>query len=143
MPEPPAINCPHTLLKVTLPSGEEWMVDPAGSQYGFRDALLPYERYMREKRCQVVSQPSIYSWTETRDLDYFDTIPQMNVTRRHREGRKLEREARKHFVAFVDANAARELLEGSVVVFESAFGSFVDSLGVHMLGFGRKKFGSG
>lgn len=135
-------DCPHTVLEVRLASNEIWVIDTAGCQYGFQDVLVPYDKYIVDKRCTIVGQPTTYSWTETTDLDHFDTIPMMNVTRRQKEARKLEREARKHFAVFVEKRVEEEVLDGSTAAFRGALDVLVQELKEHMGEFAKRRLKS-
>jgi len=80
---------PHTVLKVgRLFANEAWILDTAGCQYGFREVLVPFEKYLADKSCQVLNEPTTYDATETKDLDYFSTLPFLNRTRAQREDKK-------------------------------------------------------
>jgi hypothetical protein len=88
-------DLPHTVLKVgRLFANEVWIIDTAGCQYGFQDVLVPFEKYVADKSCRISSEPTTYDATETKDLDYFSTLPFLNRTRAQREDKKLERQAR-------------------------------------------------
>lgn len=125
---------PHTVLKVgRLFANETWIIDTAGCQYGFRDVLVPFEKYIADKSCRISSDPTTYDATETKDLDYFSTLPFLNKTRAQREDKKLERQARLHFAAFVNTRVTKDILTGSAAEFTIKFNNFVDELKVHML----------
>jgi len=99
---------PHTVLKVErLFANEAWILDTAGCQYGFREVLVPFEKYLADKSCQVLNEPTTYDATETEDLDYFSTLPFLNRTRAQREDKKLERQARLHFAVFVNTHVSK------------------------------------
>jgi hypothetical protein len=79
VPGPDASEVPHTVLKVRLGlTGETWIVDTAGSQYGFRDVLVPFNKYITNNSGLIVSAPVKYKSTETKDLDYYATLKVMN-----------------------------------------------------------------
>ena len=129
--------CPHTVLKVKpLSSNEAWVVDTAGCQYGFRDVLIPFQKYITDKSCRISSNPTTYNATETKDLDYFSTFPVLNRSRAQREDFKLERQARLHFTVFVDTCVTKDILIGTAAEFTVKFDNFVDELKVHMLNLG-------
>ena len=67
----------------------------------------------------------------------------MNKTRRQREGRELERQARLHFAGFVDTRVDRDILDGSAADFKDAFDRFADELKSHMLEFSDRKLSNG
>jgi len=61
---------------------------------------MPYATYFTSRECRKVREPEIYTAVETKDIDYFLTIPMMSSG----AGRKklmMQREARLHFAAFV------------------------------------------
>ena len=128
---------PHTVLKVgRLFANETWILDTAGCQYGFREVLVPFEKYLADKSCQILNEPTTYDATETKDLDYFSTLPFLNRTRAQREDKKLERQARLHFAVFVDTHVNKDILNGSAAEFEDKLDSFVHELKSHMLNLG-------
>ncbi len=112
---------------------EAWIIDTAGCQYGFRDVLVPFEKYIADKSCRFSSDPTTYDATETKDLDYFSTLPFLNRTRAQREDKKLERQARLHFAVFVHTRVIKDILSGSAAEFTVKFDNFVYELKVHML----------
>ncbi|KAI9774179.1 MAG: hypothetical protein M1839_001881 [Geoglossum umbratile] len=131
IPGPDSSDCPHTVLK-------DWILDTAGCQYGFRDVLVPFEKYIADKACRISSQPTAYDATETKDLDYFSTLSFMNMTRTQQEDRELERKARLHFAAFVNMRVGKDLLDGSDAGFKDKFDSFMSGLNLHMLSLANK-----
>ncbi|KAH8726094.1 hypothetical protein GQ44DRAFT_614593 [Phaeosphaeriaceae sp. PMI808] len=134
VPGPDSRNCPHTVLKVgRLFANEAWILDTAGCQYGFQEVLVPFEKYLADKSCRITDDPTTYDATETKDLDYFSTLPFMNTTRAQREDRKLERQARLHFADFVNRQISRDILNGSAAEFKDKLGSFAHKLKLHML----------
>jgi len=43
-------DMPHTVLKVgRLFANEAWILDIAGCQYGFREVLVPFVKYLADK----------------------------------------------------------------------------------------------
>ncbi|KAF2688905.1 hypothetical protein K458DRAFT_293675 [Lentithecium fluviatile CBS 122367] len=133
VPGPDASDCPHTVLKVgRLFSNEAWIVDTAGCQYGFREVLIPWEKYLADKSCRTVSDPATYDATETKDLDYFATLPILNRIRAQREDIKLERQARLHFAGFVNTHVGGDILDGSAAEFKGKLDGFVQGLKLHM-----------
>lgn len=138
VPGPDARDVPHTVLKVgRLFSNEAWIVDTVGCQYGFREVLVPFEKYLADKSCQIVSDPALYDATETKDLDYFSTLPFLNKTRARREDRKLERQARLHFAVFVNTRLSKDILDGSAAEFRDKLDNFAYGLKMHMLHLGN------
>jgi hypothetical protein len=122
------------VLKVgRLFANEAWILDTAGCQYGFQEVLVPFEKYLADKSCRISNDPATYDATETKDLDYFSTLPFMNRTRAQREDRKLERQARLHFADFVNTQVSRDILNGSAAEFKDKLDSFAHKLKLHML----------
>lgn len=80
----------------------------------------------------MLNAPSIYDWTETKDLDYFSTLPSMNQYLAEREDRESERKERLHFATFVDTQVNGKLLSGSNDEFKDRLDSFVQRLSLHM-----------
>lgn len=112
---------------------EAWILDTAGCQYGFRDVLVSFEKYVADKSCRISSEPITYDATETKDLDYFSTLPFLNRTRAQREHKKLERQARLHFAVFVNTRVSKDMLNGSAAEFKDNLDGFVHELKLHML----------
>ena len=126
------------MLKVgRLFANEAWIIDTTGCQYGFRDVLVPFGKYVADKLCRISSEPTTYDATETKDLDYFSTLPFLNRTRAQREDKKLERQARLHFAVFVDTLVSKDMLNGSAAEFKDKFDGFVYELKLHMLNLGN------
>ena len=129
---------PHTVLKVGRSfANEAWILDTAGCQYGFREVLVPFEKYLTDKSCRIVNKPTLYDATETKDLDYFATLPFLNATRAQREDQKLERQARLHFAAFVNMHVGKDILGGSAAEFKDKSDGFVQDLKLHMMDLGH------
>ena len=138
VPGPDFSNMLHTVLKVgRLFANEAWILDIVGCQYGFREVLVPFEKYLRDKSCRVVNEPITYDATETKDLDYFSTLPFLNKARAQREDAKLERQARLHFAVFVDTHVSKDILDGSAAEFKGKLDNFVHELRSHMLNLGN------
>ncbi|KAH6668648.1 hypothetical protein F5X68DRAFT_52683 [Plectosphaerella plurivora] len=131
-PGPDPRNVPHTLIRVTTPS-EVWLIDSTGCQYGFEEVLVPYHPYFQDKDCKVVIPPTLYDATETKDLDYYKTIPSMNATELQRQNAEQERKDRLHFATYVDQHVSKDILEGSEEVFSKAANNFEADLRSHML----------
>ena len=129
---------PHTVLKVGRSfANEAWILDTAGCQYGFREVLVPFDEYLTDKSCRIVNKPTLYDATETKDLDFFATLPFLNATRAQREDQKLERQARLHFAAFVNMRVGKDILDGSAAEFKDKSDGFVQDLKVHMMNLGH------
>ena len=129
---------PHTVLKVgPWFANEAWILDTAGCQYGFREVLVPFEKYLTDKSCRIVNKPSLYDATETKDLDFFSTLPFLNGTRAQREDQKLERQARLHFAVFVSMHVSKDILDGSAAEFKDKSDGFVQDLKLHMMNLGH------
>ena len=57
----------HIIIEATLDSsGERWLIDVTGCQYGFRDILLPLEKYVAQNNCSSYEMLQPYGHTETR-----------------------------------------------------------------------------
>jgi hypothetical protein len=95
--------------------------------------LIPFEKYIADKSCRISSEPNTYDVNETKDLNYFSTLPFLNRTRAQREDKKLERQARLHFAVFVDTRVSKDILYGSAAEFTEKIDSFVCELKLHML----------
>jgi hypothetical protein len=119
----------------------------AGCQYGFREVLVPFEKYFEEHSYQDLNRSEPYDATETKDIDHFQTLPFMTAINLQRKKLKAERAARLHFAAFVkalvneDGGAGfnRHMLSGSTPEFQARLTRFVGNLNVHMTGFVERK----
>ncbi|KAK8093871.1 hypothetical protein PG997_000556 [Apiospora hydei] len=146
VPGPDSAVCPHSVLKVGLGS-ESWVLDPAGCQYGFREVLVPYNKYLRGKQGTITAEPEPYSWTETKDLDFFETLPFMNTTTAQRADRAEERRIRLHYASFVEERfgirqqqpgAVKGLLECKPEDFGGQLGGLMEDLRKHMMSYMEK-----
>lgn len=133
VPGPDSSTCPHTILKLCgRLAAETWILDTTGSQYGFQDVLVPYKKYMADKTCRIINGPITYDATETKDLDYFSTLPFMNIYSAQLQDREAERKERLRFATFVDSQVNEKLLSGSNDGFQDGLDSFVQRLSLHM-----------
>lgn len=80
-----------------------------------------------------------YDASETKDLDYFATLPFMNATSMQREDMKIERRARLRFAKFVDAQITPDVLKGSSLEFKEKRLAIASSLRLHMEGYNTKE----
>jgi hypothetical protein len=76
-------------------------IDAASCQFGFRDVLVPLDKYFEEKVCRDLGRSQPYDATETKDIDYFLTLPFMTAAAQDRKKLMNERAARLHFATFV------------------------------------------
>jgi hypothetical protein len=114
-------------------ANEAWIIDTTGCQYGFRHVLIPYEKYIEDNSCRLTSEPTTYDATETKDLDYFSSLPSMNRTQAQRENKQLERRARLHFADFSNTRISKDMLDGSATEFKDKLDGFAEELKSHML----------
>ncbi|KAL8950014.1 MAG: hypothetical protein Q9222_003923 [Ikaeria aurantiellina] len=135
IPGPDSAGWPHTVLKVRSSAREVSIIDPAGRQYGFEEVLVSLEKYIADKSCKTPKEPTAYDWTETKDVDFFSTLPFMNKTKAQRDDNKLERRIRLHFAAFVDTRVTKDILDGPLAEFKGKLDNFVQELKSHMLNF--------
>ncbi|KAH7114162.1 hypothetical protein B0J13DRAFT_573748 [Dactylonectria estremocensis] len=134
IPSPDLKDCPHTVIKVgRLFAAEAWIIDTTGCQYGFQDVFVPFDKYVADKACRFSGGPTTYDATETKDLDYFSTLPFLNKSRAQQQNRMLEQKARLHFADFIDRRVGTDILDGSVSEFKNKLRSFVDEMKAHML----------
>lgn len=80
----------------------------------------------------MVNDPTTYDANETRDLDFFSTIPAMNISSAQKKDRAVERKMRLHFATFVDTQVDEKMLSGSNGDFNDRLDSFVHRLSLHM-----------
>ncbi|OJJ98501.1 hypothetical protein ASPACDRAFT_45014 [Aspergillus aculeatus ATCC 16872] len=133
VPGPDPTGCPHTVLVVTMRlSGEKWVLDPTGGQYGYREGLVPFARYLDEREARPWGSPVPYDATETSDLDFLVGLPRLGARRRDLE---VERRARVHFAGFVRYSVGKEMLAGTAEEFEKRLEGFNMRLKAHLLEF--------
>ncbi|KAJ5384645.1 hypothetical protein N7517_002556 [Penicillium concentricum] len=139
VPGPDLHGGPHTVLKIArLESSEKWIIDTTGYQYGFRDVLLPFVRYLIDTKCRILRGPQIYDANETVDLDYLSTLHIFSETKAQRQDMRLERLTRHHFAVFVSMSVHDNFLVGSGADFKRKIGRFVNDLKIHMVDSIRK-----
>ena len=146
---PPNYGPPHTVLILELKTdgigNEKWIIDATGCQYGFRDVLVPFDKYFEEKACHDLKRSHPYDANETKDIDYFLTLPFMAATSQQRNTLMGQRAARLHFAAFVKtcidkggAVSNNYVLSGSTADFQTKLNVFVRDLKDHMTEFVEK-----
>ncbi|CRK32140.1 hypothetical protein HYQ45_001305 [Verticillium longisporum] len=126
----------HVVLRLgAKASGEMWVIDTTGAQYGFSDVLVPVMRYIDQRGNEPVKWPEPYTKTETSDLDA--AMAQGVVTNPTQEKFiKLEIRARKHFAQYVEG-FGQKLLQGSEAEFEEKLQRFLGGVREHMMGLGE------
>ncbi|KAG4265234.1 beclin 1 [Fusarium proliferatum] len=107
----------HTIVEATLDSSEErWLIDVTGCQYGFRDILLPLEKYIAQNNCSSYELLQPYGHTETTDQDELPRSPLIILTRGPSEQQladiEIEKGYRRHFAALVRAIVNQGLTQG-------------------------------
>lgn len=80
----------------------------------------------------MVNDPTTYDANETKDLDFFSTIPALNISSAQKKDRAAERKERLHFSTFVDTQVDEKILTGSNGDFNDRLDSFVQRLSLHM-----------
>ncbi len=135
-------------LKSNQISNEKWIIYATGCQYGFRDVLAPFDKYFVEKACCDLGRLQPYDANETKDVDYFSTLPFMMAFDRQRKKLMAGRAARLHFAAFVKThideggvNFNKNMLSGSTSDFQAKLNVFIRDLKVHMVEFIEKTYG--
>ncbi|KAF5595445.1 beclin 1 [Fusarium subglutinans] len=119
----------HTIVEATLDSsGERWLIDVTGCQYGFRDILLPFEKYIAQNNCSSYERLQPYAHTETTDQDELPRSPLMILTRGPSEQQladiEIEKGYRRHFAALVRALVHHGLTQGT----DAHFAATLDEL---------------
>jgi hypothetical protein len=128
----------HAVLKVHLSDTDEtWVIDTTGCQYGFREILVPCEKYLIDRNCIVSIRPTAYLTHETFDLDFYEALRHMVITQRQQEEKDLQRQARKHFGLFVEKHLHRDILNYTERVFRPAYVNIITLLKVHMMRFAK------
>ncbi|KAF5685505.1 beclin 1 [Fusarium denticulatum] len=112
----------HTIIEATLDSsGEQWLIDVTGCQYGFRDVLLPLEKYTAQNNCSSYELLQPYGHTETTDQDELPHSPLIILTGGPNEQQladiEIEKGYRRHFAALVRAVINQGLTQGSAAQF--------------------------
>nr|RBQ95389.1 hypothetical protein FVER53263_00520 [Fusarium verticillioides] len=107
----------HTIIEATLDSsGEQWLIDVTGCQYGFREILLPLEKYIAQNNCSSYELLQPYGHTETTDQDELPHSPLIILTRGPNEQQladiEIEKGYRRHFAALVRAVINQGLTQG-------------------------------
>jgi len=95
---------------------------------------------MMEKQCKYKHAEGLaYDATETKDVDYFLTIPSMSSRDQDRKKWMDERAARLHFAEFIKARAGPQfsntMVSGSAAEFEGKLSTFVGDLKAYMTEF--------
>ncbi|KAJ7167968.1 hypothetical protein C8R46DRAFT_996159 [Mycena filopes] len=142
---------PHTVQQVGLGGGtERWIIDTAGCQYGFREVLVTFERYVTEKECTEVTPPGPYTASETTDLDAMGAYYAKHLApfawRVMKKIHDQQREVRVRFANFVSERVGdgKEFfgtpkeLDGSADDFRRRFERLMKELKRHMESKGRK-----
>ncbi|RKL46120.1 hypothetical protein BFJ72_g3028 [Fusarium proliferatum] len=119
----------HTIVEATLDSSEErWLIDVTGCQYGFRDILLPLEKYIAQNNCSSYELLQPYGHTETTDQDELPRSPLIILTRGPSEQQladiEIEKGYRRHFAALVRAIVNQGLTQGP----DAQFAATLDEL---------------
>lgn len=124
----------HTVLRIQEPGDNDtWIIDTTGCQYGYRDLLIPFDKYFMGKDFELLASPLPYNASETKDLDYYALVPCFTMSKAQRIGIRKERHTRHRFAAFVAKAVGDKFLEGSDAEFEETIDRFVDQLKTHML----------
>ncbi|KAM0353463.1 hypothetical protein ACHAPU_001473 [Fusarium lateritium] len=126
--------CVHHIVTATLKnSGEEWVIDITGRQFGLKDALLPFEKYITHNSCFDIKDPEPYDHTET---SLQDKLLSMFPPRWYGSGTTKEihneKVYRKHFAAFVREHVESSLLQGSDAEFAAKIDIFAKGVDKHM-----------
>lgn len=120
----------HTIIEATLDSsGERWLIDVTGCQYGFRDILLPLEKYIAQNDCSSYGLLQPYGHTETTDQDELPRSPLIILTGGPSEQQladiEIEKGYRRHFAALVRAIVNQGLTQGSDAQFSATLDELV------------------
>lgn len=119
----------HTIVEATLDSsGERWLIDITGCQYGFRDILLPLKKYITQNNCSSYELLQPYGHTETTDQDELPRSPFFILTGGPNEQQladiEIEKGYRRHFATLVRALFHQGLTQGS----DAHFAAILDDL---------------
>ncbi|KAF4951913.1 hypothetical protein FGADI_7135 [Fusarium gaditjirri] len=127
----------HTIVEATLDSsGERWVIDITGCQYGFRDILLPLEKYITQNNCFSYGLLQPYGHTETTDQDELPCSPFFILTGGPNEQQladiEIEKGYRRHFATLVRALFHQGLTQGSVAHFAAILDDLAHRVITHM-----------
>lgn len=90
-------------------------------------------KYIEDRKCRSLREPETYDAMETKNLDYFATLPFMNRFRTQRKKLKRERQSRLRFTEFVDTHVSKGILEGLNADFNDNLQTMISQLTLHML----------
>lgn len=120
----------HTAIKISLFSAKEsWVLDVTSAQYGFKEPLEAYARYVAERQC-VGIQLDPYNFTVTSDVDFILNDPLGTAVRQKMFQAELP--SRRRFAAFVDTGVEKGILDGSPSEFAKKLDAFKLALKLHM-----------
>ncbi|KAF4435426.1 beclin 1 [Fusarium acutatum] len=127
----------HAIIEATLDSsGERWLIDVTGCQYGFRDILLPLEKYIAQNNCSSYELLQPYGHTETTDQDELPRSPLIILTRGPNEQQladiEIEKGYRRHFAALVRAVINQGMTQGSDAQFAATLDELVHRVITYM-----------
>jgi hypothetical protein len=126
-------DSPHTVLVVRLPKGEEkWVIDTTGSQYGFREVIVPYKKYLTEQASRLATPLTVYDAGVTKDLDEFVLDPKLTFHQQQRANLAADRRTREHFALFIDTCVVDDFLNGSDDDMKTKSEVFIRDLKVHL-----------
>lgn len=108
---------------------EDWIIDTTGCQYGFRETLVPLEKYITETECRIVEPPRPYDAHVTMDVD---ATAAMFEHPAQQADLQLERRGRLLFDAFVRDEVDGDMVKGSEAVFKDRTERFQGELRAHM-----------
>ncbi|RSL51721.1 hypothetical protein CEP54_011274 [Fusarium duplospermum] len=130
----PMIAVPHTVVAVRFPGlNEQWIIDVTGAQYGFKEVLMPFWKYLGVHGCQQLGESWDYDLSAEWDIDNISNIECLTRSQAQRDDLELERKIRKHFYAFVDEKIDRDLLKGTDYQFQVKLTVAIEDLRAHML----------
>jgi hypothetical protein len=99
---------PHTVFVARVPRGkgeEKWVIDTTGSQYGFREVLVPYKKYSKEKASALANPLTASNAGINKDLDEYVRDPRLCWHEQQVANLLADRHTRQHFATFI-ANCA-------------------------------------
>ncbi|KAL4924111.1 uncharacterized protein BDV17DRAFT_295742 [Aspergillus undulatus] len=134
VPDTESVGHPHAVIKIKTPTGEKWILDPVGCVYGFREVLVPYWMYMRDKRCRIVATKA-YTRMATEDLD--QDLTNSGSDRQEQTRLLHERGARWYLITLLKNGLEKSMLDGAPELFEQRVISFRRTVRAAMISYSQ------
>lgn len=124
----------HSVLEVAL-KNEKWIVDVTGSQSGFREIIVPFDQYMRERVILVdCVEPANYStWRRLHEAigPVDNRVPAHQLTEIARS--QFSDFIQKHFGTGTTQAAVEDFVSGTTETFQGMLNRFLEELKQYVL----------